>query len=72
MSLRRTLLTGFFALLALAVRGALEYVVYDLATPEAMHEPVASEDVADLAYRTGSEMLFVRDTSLTDPVYIGA
>lgn len=72
MSLRRTLLTVSFALLALAVRGALEYVVYDLATPEAMHETVTAADVANLAYRTGSKMLFVRDTSLADPVYIGA
>ncbi len=67
----RTLLTFLFALLALFGRGALEYVAYDLATPAVAAVPVEASTQADTTYRTGTKMLFVRDTLLADSVYIG-
>lgn len=67
----RTLLTFLSALFALSGRGALEYVAYDLATPTVAAVPVDAPAQADTTYRTGTKMLFVRDTKLADPVYLG-
>lgn len=67
----RTLLTFLSALFALSGRGALEYVAYDLATPAVAAVSVAAPEQADPTYLTGTKMLFVRDTALTDPVYLG-
>ena len=67
----RTLLTFLSALFALSGRGALEYVAYDLATPAVAAVSVAAPEQADPTYLTGTKMLFVRDTELADPVYLG-
>ncbi len=67
----RTLLTFLSALFALSGRGAREYVAYDLATPADAAVSVAAPEQADTTYRTGTKMLFVRDTELADPVYLG-
>ena len=67
----RTLLTFLSALFALSGRGAREYVAYDLATPADAAVSVAAPDQADPTYLTGTKMLFVRDTELTNPVYLG-
>ncbi|MCI6589756.1 MAG: hypothetical protein MSB12_01435 [Lentisphaeraceae bacterium] len=67
----RTLLTLLSALFALSGRGAREYVAYDLATPADAAVSVAAPEQADTTYRTGTKMLFVRDTELADPVYLG-
>lgn len=67
----RTLLTVLLALFALIGRGALEYVSYDLAEPNKAAIPASAPGKTDTTYRTGTKLLFVRDTSLADPVYIG-
>ena len=48
----------------------MEYVVYDLATPDKAAVEVKSPTVTDLDYRTGSKVLFVRDGAIEEPVYI--
>lgn len=50
----------------------LKYISYDLANPTADPVAVPVEDIKEAEYHTGSKMLFVQNTAVSEEYYIGA